>query len=170
MQLSILDIYESNLIKYKNEKYNIKFFERIPDDNLTVFATIAYNSGDINNLGINLLYDKTILLDEKYKLPSYYRSHVAFKRIMADNLNDIILIILQTIKNDIENGINKRIIGLSITLDICKLRINKRARTDESKYSDSYLNLIINTYNNIYKELEKPNYKFNLINIGKFIV
>lgn len=171
MQLGILDIYETKLKEIKNENVNVKIFERIPDDNLSVFANISYfnNPEDITNLGINLIYEKTIKLNKKYNLPSYIIRKTPFKKIMATDLMDIIMIILQTIKNDIDKNICERIIGLSISLEVCKLRIAKRSRDGESKYSEKYLNTIIKTYNNIYKELEKDNYKLNLINFGKFV-
>lgn len=180
MQLSILDIYEHELIKHfkiedseTSKKSEITLFERIPDDNLTIFSAIAYvkHPDDIDNFGITYLYNRTINLNKLYNLPSYiYKdSKTKFKLLKSNDLTDSLLLILQTIHDDICNNVNSRIIGLSITLEICKLRIKRRGRENEDKYTDDYLNSIINTYQNIYDELEKDDYNIRLINIGKFI-
>lgn len=51
-------------------------------------------------------------LDKRYNLPSYIIRKTLFKKITATDLMDIIIIILQTIKNDINKNISERIIGL----------------------------------------------------------
>jgi len=167
MQNCILDIYENEL---KNaQKSQFSFYERIPDDNLSIFTNLAYASHEIDENEFGILYKRTLHLNEKYNLPSYINHKSKFKKIVSTDLLDSVLIILKTIKEDIDNGITSRIFGLSVSLEICKLRICRRNRENEDKYTDEYLLNIINTYDNIYDELMKNNYDINLMNIGKFI-
>ena len=116
-----------------------------------------------------VLYSRTLLIDEKYNIPSYICKNSKFKRVNSTDSLDSILIILDTIKNDILQGIDSRIIGLSVCLEACKWRIGRRKREDEDKYSDEYLDSIIKTYNNIYSIIENDNYEITLFNIGQFI-
>ena len=166
MQLSILDVYKSKLISV-SPNYNIRLFERIPDDNLCVFTNVA--SEFIGDLGVKLIFDKTMEINKYFNIPSYCLNNIKFKKIVAMNLNEILLIILQTIKSDIISGIKNRMIGLSISLEISELRIKLRSRDCEQSYDRNYLNQLITTYENIYTELSKPNYKINLLNMGKLI-
>jgi len=172
MQNCILDIYENELknIKITNVNSGIIFYERIPDDNLAVFSNLAYSSRELTSREFNVLFTRTIDIDKKYNIPSYINKNSEFKRIVSTDLLDSILIILQTIKDDIKHGVKSRIIGLSASLEICKLRIKRRKRNDEDKYDDKYLQGIINTYNNIYNLIEKgnDNYKITLYTIGRF--
>jgi deoxyadenosine/deoxycytidine kinase len=180
MQNCILDIYENQLKhteiftsdddNYVNSLSNkFTFYERIPDDNLSIFTNLSYKNNEINENEFNVLYKRTLRMNEDYNLPSYINHKSKFKKIVSTDLLDSILIILETIHDDIVHGINSRIIGLSVSLEICKLRIRRRNRADEDKYSDEYLLSIINTYNNIYQELEKDDYNINPLNIGRFV-
>ena len=114
-------------------------------------------------------HKRTIEIDKKYNIPSYICKNSKFKKITSTDLLDRIMIILATIKNDIENGINSRIIGLSTDLESCKIRIKRRSRENEDKYSDEYLNNIIETYNKIYSVIKDDDYEITLFNIGQFI-
>lgn len=167
MQNCILDIYENEL--KNSQKSQFTFYERIPDDNLTIFTNLAYGNHEIDENEFSILYKRTLKLNEKYNLPSYINHKSNFKKIVSTDLLDSILIILKTISEDIDNGITSRIFGLSVSLEICKLRIYRRNRENENKYTDEYLLNIINTYDNIYNELTKKSYDINLMNIGKFI-
>lgn len=166
-QNAILDIYENQLKEL--QKSNITFYERIPDDNLTVFTNLAFKNRDLTNDEFIVLYKRTIEIDEKYNIPSYICKNSKFKKIISTDLLDRIMIILNTIKNDVETGINSRIIGLSTDLESCKIRIKRRSRENEDKYSDEYLNNIIETYDKIYTIIKNDNYEITLFNIGQFI-
>ena len=170
-QNAILDIYENQLkdIQKNEDLKGIIFYERIPDDNLTVFTNLAFKNKDLTNDEFMVLYSRTLLIDEKYNIPSYICKNSKFKRVNSTDSLDSILIILDTIKNDILQGIDSRIIGLSVCLEACKWRIGRRKREDEDKYSDEYLDSIIKTYNNIYSIIENDNYEITLFNIGQFI-
>ena len=165
-QNAILDIYEKQLKNKKKSKITI--YERIPDDNLTIFSNLSYFQNELTISSFNDLYLRTIELDKKYYLPSYLVKNAKFTKIISPGITDLISLVLQIIKDDILNGVKYRIIGLSANLDICKLHIHRRNRKDENKYSDTYLNSIIKTYDNLYNILEND-YNINLLNIGRFI-
>lgn len=168
-QHAILDIYENQL---KNiHKSKITIYERIPDDNLTIFTNLSCKNNELSFSSFNDLYLRTIELDKKYSLPSYLNksSTTKFIKIVSTGILDLTLLSLKIIKDDILSGVKCRIIGLSANLDICKFHIRRRNRKDENKYSDEYLNSIIKTYNNLYSLIEKEDYNINLLNIGQFV-
>lgn len=169
-QNAILDIYENQLKDIqKNKNSGITFYERIPDDNLTVFTNLAFKNKDLTNDEFTVLYSRTLEIDNKYNIPSYICKNSKFKKIISTDLLDRIIIILNIIKDDVENEIKSRIIGLSTDLESCKIRIERRKRENEDKYSNEYLNSIIKTYNKIYSLIENDNYEITLFNIGQFI-
>ena len=169
-QNAILDIYENQLKSLINpDLKGIILYERIPDDNLTVFTNLAFKNKDLTDDEFKVLYSRTLKIDQKYNIPSYICKNSKFKKIVSTDLVDRIIIILDTIKDDVEKGINSRIIGLSTDLESCKIRIQRRHREDEDKYSDEYLNNIIKTYNKIYSLIDNNDYEITLFNIGQFI-
>lgn len=155
----------------KNENVKLTIYERIPDDNLTIFSNLSCKNNEISLSSFNDLYLRTIELDKKYSLPSYLIKSptTKFIKITSTGILDLTLLTLQIIKNDILSGTKCRIIGLSANIDICKFHIRRRHRKDENKYSDEYLNSIVKTYNNLYSVIEKNNYNINLLNIGQFV-
>jgi len=168
-QNAILDIYENQLKGLKLEDHGIILYERIPDDNLTVFANLACKDNGLNDDEFKVLYSRTVDIDKKYGIPSYILRTAEFKKINSSDLIDTVSIILSIIHDDIINGVSSRIIGISVCLEACKLRVKRRGRTDEDKYQDDYLNGIIKTYDNIYNVIEKDDYNISLFNIGRFI-
>lgn len=170
MQNCILDIYENELKETISSIDNgIILYERIPDDNLAVFTNLAFKDNKLTSQEFEILYQRTIDIDKKYDIPSYIYNNSNFKRIVSTDAVDTLLIILKTIKEDILNNINSRIIGLSVSLEVCKLRIKRRNRNGEDAYKDEYLQDVINIYNRIYDKIETKNYKITLLNIGQFI-
>ena len=172
-QSVILDICENEMKKInKNVDKNISkitFYERIPDDNLAIFTNLSFKNKELSEKEFEVIYSRTIELDNKFNIPSYLNKNAKFKKIVSTDILDSILIILQTIYNDIMTGVKNRIIGLSVSLEICKLRIKRRNRENENKYSDEYLESIIKAYENIYNVISNDNYNINLFNIGKFV-
>ena len=139
MQNCILDIYENELNEIiSNVESGLIFYERIPDDNLAVFANLAFKDNRLSTQAFEILYSRTIEIDKKYNIPSYICKNSTFKRIVSNDLVDSILIILKTIKDDILNNVNTRIIGLSVTLDVCQIRLKRRNRKGEEEYKDQY--------------------------------
>lgn len=150
MQSAIIDSFESQM----PSSADLVLYERIPDDNLLVFSNIAQSLGQLSAQEFNLLYDRTRAIDLKYHLPSYFQHSKCFMRLNPAKIAQQLLIILRTMHADIRRGQMHRIVGLSVDISLCKSRLNMRQRQDENKYSDSYLQQIITTYERIYTQLE----------------
>lgn len=148
----ILDVYRCESRKYKNTNYNLMFYERIPDDSIFIFANITNRNHpeDLNEQTLFSLYNKLLNYNVECNFPSYRDTNTHFSLVVGD-IEDKLYSILDIIINDIDKGINKRIIGLSTDLETSILRIKRRGRVEELDYDKDYLNAIINAYNNIYK-------------------
>ena len=177
----ILDTYAIQL--KKNKGLGPKLYERTIDDSIMCFANIAnYNNCDLTTLDLFALFNKGqgININDPINIPSgqvnninesrdnhnqYQNSNTKFTKLISNSLEDSLITVLNIIKKDMNEGVIKRIIGLSITLETCRFRINKRSRNGESNYSDEYLNTIIKYYNRLYERIEKKQ-KISFTTIG----
>ena len=155
----ILDVYRSEYVRHKNENCNIMFFERIPDDAILIFANITNRNHpeDLNEQTLFALYNKLLEYNKMCNFPSYRDSKTQFSHVIGD-IEDKIFSIFDIIVNDIKQGINKRIIGLSTDLKTSLSRIKRRGRIEELNYDVNYLQAIINAYEKIYK-IKELNYE-----------
>jgi len=150
----ILDTYKStynNIIK-QNPDYNIMMMERVPDDSILIFANITNRNSpeDLNEQTLFALYNKMNQYNKECDFPSYSDPETKFVEFVGA-VDDIMINIIDTIVDDIENGITKRIIGLSVNTDVCISRIKRRGRKEEQNYDKAYLAQIIHSYNEIFR-------------------
>lgn len=151
----VLDTYVSQLSSVKNVP-NVYLFERTIDDAPMCFANIAHYEGrNLTDFDLLALMEKSKRIDAEFDVPSCLIDNgTAFIRVNGNSLEDIIITIIDQIRDDLDKGINKRIIGLNASLNVSKLRIKKRNRDGETGYDDKYLLRIINYYDKIYHKLE----------------
>ena len=184
----ILDVYKHTYNEIVKEDYNIMMMERVPDDSILIFANITNCNcpEDLNEQSLFALYNKMIQYDKECQFPSYIDNETKLIDFIG-NIDDIIINVIDIIADDIEKGINKRIIGLSVNTDVCISRIKRRGRKEEKDYDTAYLSQIIYAYNEIFKirklnneakrgitdkkEIEKIDKKYNIrfTNIGKLV-
>lgn len=147
----ILDTYKNSYAKIDTDS-NIIMMERVPDDSILIFANITNKNKpeDMYELTLYSLYEKMLKYDKLCDFPSYLDNDTHIESFIG-NIDDIILSVIDTIANDIERGINKRIIGLKVDVNICISRIKRRGRKEESNYDPNYLNQIIHAYDEIFR-------------------
>lgn len=148
----IMDTYDNKMKKIN--PHQICFIERLPDDSILCFSNISnyFNQKDLTDLELYVLYVKTKALVAKYGIPSYINC-TNFSSIVSNNVADMLMLIIDSIRDDVNNGIQKRIIGLSVSLEVSLQRLKRRSREGEEKYDKGYLNTIINFYENLYHYL-----------------
>jgi len=147
----ILDTYKNSYTKIDTNS-NIIMMERVPDDSILIFANITNKNKpeDMYELTLYSLYEKMLKYDKLCDFPSYLDNDTHIESFIG-NIDDIILSVIDTIANDIETGINKRIIGLKVDVNICISRIKRRGRKEESNYDPNYLSQIIHAYDEIFR-------------------
>ena len=165
----ILDCYHST-VKGLNEKFQLRLFERIPDDSILIFANLTnYNTPeDLDEFALYHLYNKMIKYDHLDNYPSYLDNETKFIKIQSCSVEDVVITILSIVKSDIIDGVKKRIIGLNVDISSCIIRIQERGRECESKYTPEYLNGIIKTYDKIFAKKENSKL-FRFTNLGELI-
>lgn len=151
----VLDNYTAQLSAVKTSPH-VYLFERTIDDAPMCFANIAHYEGrNLSDFDLLALMEKSKRIDAEYDVPSCLIDNgTAFSRVNGNSLDDILITIIDQIRDDLEAGINKRIIGLNASLNVSKLRIKKRNRDGENDYDDKYLLRIIKYYEKIYHKLE----------------
>lgn len=165
----VLDNYVAQLSEVKTSP-NVYLFERPIDDAPMCFANIAHYEGrNLTDFDLLALMEKAKRIDAEFDVPScLIDNNTKFIRVNGNSLEDILITIIEQIRDDLENGINKRIIGLNTSLNVSKLRIKKRNRDGESVYSDEYLLRIIKYYEKVYSKLER-NEKIHITTFDSFI-
>lgn len=165
----ILDCYHST-VKNLNNDFQLRLFERIPDDSILIFANLTnFNTPeDLDEFALYHLYNKMIKYDKIDNYPSYLDDETKFIKIQSCSIEDVVITILSIIKSDIEQGIKKRIIGLNVDISSCIIRIQERGRECEAKYTSEYLNGIIKTYEKIFNKKEHSK-MFKFTNLGELI-
>ena len=143
MQSSILDIISNYYVKS-----DFMIFERSPDDNLQVF-TLPMN---LKKYELDYLITKTDEINQTFDIPSFLNGDLIHVYDSNESTYDQAT---ELIKSDLENGIQKRIIGLKIDLNTCLTRIKKRGRADEDKYDVKYLKNVIDEYDKIFDKYGK---------------
>lgn len=144
----ILDIWEFQLrTKEFNKKNSINILERLPDDAIFCFSKEAFQQGIISTESYFNLCVKYKKIIEKYDVPTF--SDCQIKVINNDNLNNTLTEILNVIKNDFENGIINRIIGLKTEEKKYIQRIKQRGRISELETDIE----IFKRYNKFYDEI-----------------
>lgn len=152
----VLDNYTAQLSKV-DKVPSVYLFERTIDDAPMCFANIAHHEGkNLTDYDLLALMEKAKRIDKEFDIPSCLIDNgTEFIRVNGNSLDDIIITIIDQIRNDLDKGITKRIIGLNASLNVSKIRIKKRNRDGESCYDDEYLLRIIKYYEKVYQKLEK---------------
>ena len=167
-QSYILDKWE-NILKINHNKKGIHIFERCVDDSVICFSNIANKLNDITDEELYLLYNRSKNINTRYNAPSYFNSNINFTELKSNdiikNLNDILTIII----DDVYNKVQTRIIGLSVSDDESKNRINIRNRNGELSYSDNVIHIYNKHYKRLYKCLNKNKKLTRYVDIGKLI-
>lgn len=161
----ILDTYRNTYNMIKDKHYNILMFERVPDDSILIFANIK-NRDDpegVDEQTLFALYGKMMRYNKLCDFPSYCDNETKFDQLMSGTIEDVLINIIDIIAYDINNGITKRIIGLSTDIITCMSRIKRRGRKEELAYSKEYLNSIITAYNNIFEIRTENNKKKEMV-------
>ena len=102
-------------------------------------------------------------------LPSYFDKNIHFTEIQANDLNFNIKQIVEVIISDIQAGVKKRIIGLSISDFNSKERIKRRSRDGEDNYTMEVIRLFNSHYNKLFELLSKHKNLTRLVDVGKLL-
>jgi deoxyadenosine/deoxycytidine kinase len=145
----ILDVYDNQYSKVESEQIIIT--ERPLEDSIACFANISYQQR--NGITINellTLWDKANNIIEKYQIAGYNDDKTLKSYIKSNSIVSNLVNIIETIHDDLVNGVTKRIIVLLVdNVKTTQSRISKRGRDSEKSYSDEYLTTINNYYINI---------------------
>lgn len=165
----ILDIYDKQYSEVGSEQIIIT--ERPLEDSIACFANITYQQR--NGISINellTLWDKTNNIIEKYQIPGYNDDKTSTSYIKSNSIVSNLVNIIETIHDDLTNGVNKRIIVLLVdNVKTTQARISKRGRSSESSYSDEYLTTINNYYINIV-DFVSNGYKVDITMFGALML
>lgn len=167
-QSYILDKWE-NILKINHNKKGVHIFERCVDDSVICFSNIANKLNDITDEELYTLFNRCKNINSRYDAPSYFNSNINFTELKSNdiikNLNDILMIII----DDVHNKIETRIIGLSVSDNESKNRINIRNRNGELSYSEDVIHTYNKHYRRLYKYLNKNKKLTRYVDIGKLI-
>lgn len=160
-QSYILDNWEKAL-KIASPKPSFRIFERCVDDCVLCFANLANKNNEMSDQFLLTLYDRMKQIDQKYNIPTYIdfdNRELHFTEICSSDLNFNLRQILDIIVSDLNNSVESRIIGLSVSSFDSEQRVKIRSRNGESAYDSE----ILKTHNTHYQKL------FKLLNKGKKI-
>ena len=167
----IVDMYSLRL-RQLNDKFVIRFIERLPEDSVLCFSNISnfydrdskeerekyLELSDFDLYTIKQRFDELKVL---YELPSYSDQETKFIKLSSCDFNDLLMCVIDVIAEDINNGVTKRIIGLDLSFEVTFRRIVKRNRNGESSYSKDWLTMICNFYNKLYDQIQHSRSKLN---------
>ena len=158
----IMDYYEQTMAPLKDS--DVRIFERTPDDSLLLFANLANLNGKFDNLGLLNLFERIREINNKYSIPSIFDENVQFSHIYTNSITKNVDEIISIIETDKRN----RIVLLDNDVDTIEKRIHARARSGESAYDRSTIEMFCNYYNNI-GEYFKNRLPLRFVDIGKFL-
>lgn len=150
----VLDNWEC-ILKQKGINNEFNLFERCIDDSVLCFCNIANKNGEIADLELYSMYKRLRSINNIYNMPSYFDSEIHFTEIISGNLDFNVNQVLDIIESDLKNGIDKRIIGLSVSDFDSKFRIKTRGRDGENSYDDNLIKRYNKHYNKLFKILSK---------------
>lgn len=149
-------LFEKNNYTDITKEFTINIFERLPHDAVFCFSR--------EQVGKTMTYEEYEIILQKYnqmerdiKIPTYNKCK--FQKIHNDgDICDVIIEILNVIIGDmISNYDITRVIGLQISNEKYKQRIQQRGRESEEKYCDLILNHYNEYYNKLYDSIQKNN-------------
>lgn len=167
----IVDMYSLRL-RQLNDKFMIRFIERLPEDSVLCFSNISnFHDRDnkdkfekyleLSDFDLYTIKQRFDNLKDLYELPSYADKHTQFINISSCDFNDLIMSVIDIIAEDLHSGVTKRIIGLDLSFEITLRRIMKRNRNGESNYSKDWLKMICNFYSKLYQQINQDKNKLN---------
>ena len=173
LQSYILDNW-NHIMKQNASLQGFRLFERCVDDCVSCFCNIENKYGNLSDAQFMSLYEELKKIDERYDIPTYFNnedeniSH--FTKLYSNDLNYNLQKIMSIISNDILNGINKRIIGLSVLPKTSKERISIRNRDGETGYSDEQLFMYSVHYEKLFDMLDKGKRINRFVDMGALLV
>ena len=167
----IVDMYSLRL-RQLNDKFMIRFIERLPEDSVLCFSNISnFHDRDnkdkfekyleLSDFDLYTIKQRFDNLKDLYELPSYADKQTEFINISSCDFNDLIMSVVDIIADDLQSGVTKRIIGLDLSFEITLRRIMKRNRNGESNYSKDWLKMICNFYSKLYQQINQDKNKLN---------
>ena len=174
LQSYILDNWNHIMTQNKDLR-GFRLFERCVDDCVTCFCNIENKAGALSDSQFLSLYEELKKIDEHYDIPTYFNigcrreSSSHFTKLYSNDLNYNLQKILSIISGDILNGINKRIIGLSILPKISKERITVRSRNGESGYTDEQIAIYSTHYEKLFDMLDRGERINRFVDMGALL-
>ena len=148
------------IMMFKENKYDelgdkliINVFERLPHDAVYCFAREQVGKS-MTEYEFQTIVDKYDDLVDALDIPVYENCNL--KRVTNDSqISDTIIKILNIILGDLKCDVETtRVIGLMISEDKYKQRIQQRGRESEEKYEDTTLSHYDEYYKMLYSEIE----------------
>ena len=166
-QSYVLDSWEKYLVGHKKPGLNL--YERCVDDSFVCFCNIENRDNKLSELQLLSLFERLQKINKTYDIPSYFDKNIHFTEIQANDLNFNIKQIVEVIISDIQAGVKKRIIGLSISDFNSKERIKRRSRDGEDNYTMEVIRLFNSHYNKLFELLSKHKNLTRLVDVGKLL-
>ena len=163
----ILDIwrtlFEKNNYSFMTKEFTINIFERLPHDAVFCFSREQVGK-TMTDEEYDIILQKYNQMKQDMNIPTY--NTCKFKKICNDsNIIDVVVEILNIISGDLISDFDydlTRVIGLQISNEKYKQRIQQRGRESEEKYCDYILEHYNEYYNELYKIIQKINLDNNL--------
>lgn len=156
----VIDMYKMKL-KELSDDFDIRLCERIPEDSVYCFSNLSNFDGELSDFELYVLKERFDKLKNQYNLPSYGDKQTEFAIVDACNFIESFGQIINIVSNDLEQGITKRVIGLTAPFEIVYDRIVKRARNGEEKYDKSWLKTITDFYDKLYHYIKTDRNRLN---------
>lgn len=149
----VIDMYKLKLSSLSTN-YDIRICERIPEDSVYCFSNLSNADGELSDFDLYVLKQRFDKLKNTFDLPSYGDNETKFSIIQAIDFKSTYEQAIELMKDDLANGVHKRVIGLTAPFEIVYERIVKRARNGEEKYDQGWLRTITNFYDKLYHYIE----------------
>ena len=146
-------MFKENKYDELGDKLTINVFERLPHDAVYCFAREQVGKS-MTEYEFQTIVDKYDDLVDALDIPVYENCNlqkVSNDSQIPDTIIKILNIILSDLKCDVETT---RVIGLMISEDKYKQRIQQRGRESEEKYEDTTLSHYDEYYKMLYSEIE----------------
>lgn len=156
----VIDMYKMKL-KELSDDFDIRLCERIPEDSVYCFSNLSNFDGELSDFELYVLKERFDKLKNQYNLPSYGDKQTEFTIVDACNFIESFGEIVNIVTHDLEQGITKRVIGLTAPFEIVYERIVKRARNGEEKYDKAWLKTITDFYDKLYHYIKTDRNRLN---------
>lgn len=146
----------------------IVLMERCMSDSVGIFCNIANKKGNLSNLDFTIMFDNCISEDVKVQAPNYFKKNFELSVIRTDESADkACKQIINIIEDDLANGIKRRVIGLTNTVDVCYDRMYNRARTAEDAYRREDIENNCRAYDRLYELINDESIdQIRLVDLG----